>query len=76
MDYKLTQSSRIDSTPFTSRNDNAGVSSYTIYNKTLLPTIFKNYEKDYYHLINHVQIWDVCCQKVIEFVMEFHVIGE
>ena len=67
MDYKLTQSSRIDSTPFTSRNDNAGVSSYTIYNKTLLPTIFKNYVKDYYHLINHVQIWDVCCQKVIEF---------
>ena len=29
--------------------------------------MFKNYEKDYYHLINHVQIWDVCCQKVIEF---------
>ncbi len=43
MDYKLTQSNRIDSTPFTSRNALAGVSSYTIYNKTLLPTIFNSY---------------------------------
>jgi len=66
MDYKLTQSSRIDSTPFTSRNAKAGVSSYTIYNKTLLPTIFNSYEADYYHLINHVQMWDVSCQKIIE----------
>ena len=66
MDYKLTQSSRIDSTPFTSRNSLAGVSSYTIYNKTLLPTIFNSYEDDYYHLIKHVQIWDVSCQKIIE----------
>ena len=66
MDYKLTQSSRIDFTPFTSRNALAGVSSYTIYNKTLLPTIFNSYEEDYYHLINHVQMWDVSCQKIIE----------
>ena len=66
MDYKLTQSNRIDSTPFTSRNALAGVSSYTIYNKTLLPTIFNSYEEDYYHLINHVQMWDVSCQKIIE----------
>ena len=66
MDYKLTQSSRIDSTPFTSRNALAGVSSYTIYNKTLLPTIFNSYEEDYHHLINHVQMWDVSCQKIIE----------
>ena len=66
MDYKLTQSNRIDSTPFTSRNALAGVSSYTIYNKTLLPTIFNSYEEDYYHLIKHVQMWDVSCQKIIE----------
>ena len=66
MDYKLTLSSRIDSTPFTSRNALAGVSSYTIYNKTLLPTMFNSYEDDYYHLINHVQMWDVSCQKIIE----------
>ena len=66
MDYKLTQSNRIDSTPFTSRNALAGVSSYTIYNKTLLPTIFNSYEEDYHHLINHVQMWDVSCQKIIE----------
>ena len=40
MDYRLTLSKRIKSTPFTSRNDLNGVKAYTVYNKTLLPTIF------------------------------------
>ena len=67
MKYHLTQSRRIKSTPFTSRNDLNGVSSYTVYNKTLLPTTFKDLESDYYHLKEFVQLWDVCCQKIIQF---------
>ena len=59
-------SNRIKSTPFTSRNNMAGVKKYTVYNNTLIPTIFKSLKNDYFHLIKHVQIWDVCCQKVIE----------
>ena len=59
-------SNRIKSTPFTSRNNMAGVKKYSVYNNTLIPTVFKSLKSDYFHLIKHVQLWDVCCQKVIE----------
>ena len=62
----LSTSNRIKSTPFTSRNNMAGVKKYSVYNNTLIPTVFKSLKSDYFHLIKHVQLWDVCCQKVIE----------
>ncbi|MDB9772697.1 hypothetical protein OAC11_07845, partial [Alphaproteobacteria bacterium] len=62
----FTTSSRIKTTPYTSRNEEAGVLKYTVYNRTLIPTIFKSLKEDYFHLINYVQLWDVSVQKVIE----------
>ena len=62
----FTTSNRIKKTPFTSRNEQAGVKKHSVYNNTLIPTIFKSLKSDYLHLIKHVQLWDVCCQKVIE----------
>ena len=59
-------SNRIKETPFTSRNNDAGVKKYSVYNNTLIPTVFKSLKIDYQHLIKHVQLWDVCCQKIIE----------
>ena len=59
-------SNRIKETPFTSRNNEAGVKKYSVYNNTLIPTVFKSLKTDYLHLIKHVQLWDVCCQKIIE----------
>ena len=35
-------SNRIKSTPFTSRNNMAGVKKYSVYNNTLIPTVFKS----------------------------------
>ena len=64
--FFISTSNRIKSTPFSSRNELAGVKNYTVYNNTLLPTIFKSLKDDYYHLTENVQLWDVCCQKVIE----------
>ncbi len=64
--FSINTSNRIRSTPFTSRNEMAGVNKYTVYNNTLLPTIFKSLKDDYYHLIENVQLWDVCAQRVIE----------
>ncbi len=64
--YFLSTSNRIKSTPFTSRNNSAGVKKYSVYNNTLIPTVFKSLKSDYFHLIKNVQLWDVCCQKVIE----------
>jgi len=62
----FTTSSRIKTTPYTSRNEEAGVLKYTVYNRTLISTIFKSLQEDYFHLTNYVQLWDVTCQKVIE----------
>ena len=62
----FTTSNRIKKTPFTSRNEQAGVKKHSVYNNTLIPTIFKSLKSDYLHLIRYVQLWDVCCQKVIE----------
>jgi len=64
--FSINTSNRIRSTPFTSRNEMAGVKKYTVYNNTLLPTIFQSLKDDYYHLIENVQLWDVCAQRVIE----------
>ena len=64
--FFISTSNRIRITPFLSRNELAGVKNYTVYNNTLLPTIFKSLKDDYDHLIKYVQLWDVCCQKVIE----------
>ena len=64
--FLINTSNRIRSTPFTSRNEMAGVKKYTVYNNTLLPTVFKSLKDDYYHLLENVQLWDVCAQRVIE----------
>ncbi len=64
--FFISTSNRIKSTPFTSRNEIAGVKKYTVYNNILLPTIFSSLEDDYYHLLENVQLWDVCAQRVIE----------
>ena len=59
-------SPRLRSTPFTRRVEEAGVSSYTVYNHMQLPTSFASLEADYVHLKNAVQIWDVACERQIE----------
>jgi dimethylsulfoniopropionate demethylase len=32
----------------------------------LLPTVFESVEDDYWHLCEHVQVWDVSCERQIE----------
>ena len=63
---QLSISRRTRSTPFTSRLSDAGVKGYTVYNHMLLPTIFRSIEEDYHHLCQHVQVWDVSCERQIQ----------
>ena len=64
---KLNYSRRIRSTPYTSRVEALGVSGYSVVNHTILPKGFQNsVEEDYWHLKEHVQIWDVGCQRQVE----------
>ena len=58
---KLNMSRRIRRTPFTNKVEECGVSDFTVVNHMLLPKGFKNsIEEDYWHLSQHVQIWE--CQ--------------
>ncbi|NKB62971.1 MAG: dimethylsulfoniopropionate demethylase [Gammaproteobacteria bacterium] len=64
---KLNVSRRIRATPYTSRVESLGVSGYSVVNHTILPKGFeKSVEEDYWHLKNHVQLWDVGCQRQVE----------
>jgi dimethylsulfoniopropionate demethylase len=64
---KLNMSRRIRRTPFTNKVEECGVSDFTVVNHMLLPKGFKNtIEEDYWHLSEHVQIWDVSCQRQVQ----------
>ena len=63
----IAKSRRLRSTIYSSRIENQGVTSYTIYNHMLLPAGFEGgLEETYEHLKNHVQVWDVAAERQIE----------
>ena len=63
----IAKAKRLRSTPYTSRIEKQGVTTYSIYNHMLLPAGFKDsLEDSYYHLKEHVQIWDVAGERQVE----------
>ena len=57
---------RVRTTPYSNRVEEAGVTAYTVYNHMLLPTLFDTPESDYWHLCQHVQVWDVSGERQVE----------
>ena len=63
----LNMSRRIRRTPYTDRVEKAGVRGYSVVNHMLLPKAYSTtVEEDYWHLREHVQIWDVSCQRQVQ----------
>ena len=62
----ISPSRRLRRTPFSDGVEAAGVKAYTVYNRMLLPTVFESLQADYHHLKNHVQVWDVACERQVE----------
>ncbi|MTI09369.1 dimethylsulfoniopropionate demethylase [Curvivirga aplysinae] len=63
----LAISRRTRSTPYSNRVSECGVKGYTVYNRTLLSTQFReSAEADYWHLREFVQIWDVTCERQVQ----------
>ncbi|WP_375552192.1 dimethylsulfoniopropionate demethylase [Rhodophyticola porphyridii] len=62
----ISPSRRIRRTPFSDGVEAAGVTAYSVYNRMLLPTVFRSVEEDYRHLKEAVQIWDVACERQVE----------
>jgi dimethylsulfoniopropionate demethylase len=62
----ISPSRRVRRTPFSDGNEAAGVKAYSVYNRMLLPTVFRSVEEDYRHLKDAVQVWDVACERQVE----------
>lgn len=63
----LNMSRRIRRTPYTDRVETVGVRGFSVVNHMLLPKAFApSVEEDYWHLREHVQIWDVSCQRQVQ----------
>lgn len=62
----ITFSRRLRETPFTSRVLAGGAQSFTVYNHMLLASWFRGVEADYWHLCQHVQVWDVSCERQVQ----------
>ena len=61
----LSLSRRLRKSPFEARSHH-GAKATSVYNHVVLPTAYVSLEDDYWHLREHVQIWDVACQVQVE----------
>ncbi|WP_425038980.1 dimethylsulfoniopropionate demethylase [Primorskyibacter sp. S187A] len=66
MSALISPSRRLRRTPFSEGVEAAGAKAYTVYNRMLLPTVFRSVEEDYHHLKSAVQIWDVSVERQVE----------
>ena len=60
---------RIRTSPYFSRIEAHGVTGYSVYNHMILPKSFgMSVEEAYWHLNEHVQVWDVSVQRQVEIL--------
>jgi len=64
--FYIAKSRRLRGTPYSSRIENQGLTAYTVYNHMLLPAGFEGIEKEYSHLKEHVQVWDVAAERQVQ----------
>ena len=66
--FHIAKARRLRGTPYSSRIESQGLTTYTTYNHMLLPASFEGIEKDYLHLKEHVQVWDVAAQRQVQII--------
>jgi aminomethyltransferase len=52
--------------PYYQRTVDAGCTSWDLYNHMLIPTLYDDDLKEYWHLLNHVTLWDVAVERQVE----------
>jgi aminomethyltransferase len=52
--------------PYFQRTVEAGCTSWDLYNHMLIPTLYDDDVKEYWHLLNHVTLWDVAVERQVE----------
>jgi glycine cleavage system aminomethyltransferase T len=57
---------RLRRSPFFEATQRYGPRGYTVYNHTLFPTCYDDFEAEYQHLLEHVTLWDVAVERNVE----------
>jgi glycine cleavage system aminomethyltransferase T len=66
-DMSLVQrGARLRRSPFFEATQRYGPKGFTVYNHTLFPTHFDDFEAEYRHLLEHVTLWDVAVERNVE----------
>jgi len=52
--------------PYFDRTVEAGCTSWDLYNHMLIPTLYDDDVKEYWHLLEHVTLWDVAVERQVE----------
>jgi aminomethyltransferase len=66
-DMSLVQrGARLRRSPFFEATQRYGPRGFTVYNHTLFPTCFDDFEAEYRHLLEHVTLWDVAVERNVE----------
>jgi glycine cleavage system aminomethyltransferase T len=66
-DMSLVQcGARLRRSPFYEAEQRYGPKGYTVYNHTLFPIRYDDHEAEYWHLLEHVTLWDVAVERQVE----------
>jgi glycine cleavage system aminomethyltransferase T len=57
---------RLRRSPFYEATQKYGPRGFTVYNHTLFPINFDDFEAEYWHLLNAVTLWDVAVERNVE----------
>ncbi|HYX85448.1 MAG TPA: glycine cleavage T C-terminal barrel domain-containing protein [Gaiellales bacterium] len=57
---------RLRRSPYYEAEQRHGPLGYTVYNHMLFPIRFDDFEAEYWHLLNHVTLWDVAVERCLE----------
>ncbi len=64
--FKFYFASWYKKSPYFARTVEAGCTSWDLYNHMLIPTLYDDDVKEYWHLLEHVTIWDVAVERQVE----------
>ncbi len=62
----IQRGARLRRSPYFEATQRYGCKSYTVYNHTFLPSFYDDPVEEYWHLLNHVTIWDVGVERQVE----------
>lgn len=66
MSFAISIGARIRKSPYFDRTVSDGVTAFTTYNRTYMPTSYGDLQGEYWRLIKGVSLWDVACERQIE----------